>query len=123
MPDPTPSMPPLPEPFIGVQNNPWGGHSEVVRCAIGEPGVISVYTADQMHAYAQAVADARVREATAHLSQDDVNVLVGQAIVMRGDGLQDMPAFFFDLAARLSLALGDAAAADRIRSLAGKEGP
>lgn len=40
--------PPLPEPFIGVQNQPWGGHAEVIRCAIGEQGVVSVFTAEQM---------------------------------------------------------------------------
>ena len=43
--------PPLPRPFIGVQDQPWGGHKEVIRSAIGEDGVVSCYTDDQMHAY------------------------------------------------------------------------
>lgn len=48
MPDQTPSMPPLPEPF----------HAEATT--FGWP---DLYRANQMHAYAQAVADERVREA------------------------------------------------------------
>ena len=51
--------PPLPEPFIGVQNQPWVGHAEVIRSAIGEDGVIPCFTAGQMVAYADATHAAR----------------------------------------------------------------
>ena len=51
--------PPLPEPFIGVRNQPWVGHAEVIRSAIGEDGVIPCFTAGQMVAYADATHAAR----------------------------------------------------------------
>ncbi|WP_199740033.1 hypothetical protein [Acidovorax sp. FJL06] len=51
--------PQLPEPFIGVQDQPWGGHAEVIRSAIGEDGVIPCFTAGQMVAYADATHAAR----------------------------------------------------------------
>ena len=51
--------PPLPEPFIGVKNQPWVGHAEVIRSAIGEDGVIPWFTAGQMVAYADATHAAR----------------------------------------------------------------
>jgi len=44
----------LPEPFVLIQNNPWGGHSEVIRSARGQDGVIDCYIIDQMEAYAAA---------------------------------------------------------------------
>lgn len=60
------AMPPLPEPFIGVQDRPWGGHAEVIRSAIGEEGVIAVYTAEQLSDYARTYAadlERRLQEA------------------------------------------------------------
>ena len=53
--------PPLPEPFIGVKNQPWVGHAEVIRSAIGEDGVIPCFTAGQMVAYADATHAARAQ--------------------------------------------------------------
>mgnify|MGYP003442904586 CR=1 FL=1 len=53
--------PPLPEPSIGVKNQPWVGHAEVIRSAIGEDGVIPCFTAGQMVAYADATHAARAQ--------------------------------------------------------------
>ena len=53
-PVPAGEYPPLPAPFIGVQDRPWGGHAEVIRSAIGEDGVVSCYTDEQMRAYVDA---------------------------------------------------------------------
>ncbi|SAI62942.1 Uncharacterised protein [Bordetella trematum] len=55
----------MPQPFILVQNNPWGGHAEVIRSARGGDGVIDCYTTDQMEAYATA----KVREALEEAAQ------------------------------------------------------
>ncbi|WP_039052096.1 hypothetical protein [Bordetella avium] len=55
----------MPEPFVLMQNNPWGGHAEVIRSARGEDGVIDCYTTDQMEAYAAA----KVREALEEAAQ------------------------------------------------------
>ncbi len=44
----------MPEPFIGVQDRPWGGHAEVIRSAIGEESVVSCFNPDQMRAFADA---------------------------------------------------------------------
>ena len=57
--------PPMPAPFIGVQDRPWGGHAEVIRSAIGEDGVVSCYTEDQMRAYADATCAMRAQAAPA----------------------------------------------------------
>lgn len=67
MPDQTPSMPPLPK--------PW----DLQHDDDGRPQVI--YTADQMRAYAQAVADERVREALERAAQicDDESSVEGIA--------------------------------------------
>lgn len=53
-PVPAEEYPPLPAPFIGVQDRPYGGHAEVIRSAIGEDGVVSCYTDEQMRAYVDA---------------------------------------------------------------------
>lgn len=48
-------LPPLPEPWQGFQfNGGWKTWEQVVRGAIGETGVTSAYTADQMREYALA---------------------------------------------------------------------
>ena len=62
MTEPAGEYPALPRPFIGVQDQPWGGHKEVIRSAIGEDGVVSCYTDDQMRAYADATCAMRAAQ-------------------------------------------------------------
>lgn len=51
---------PMPEPFAGLQyNSEWDSWEQVVPSAVGQPGVASVFTQEQMEAYATA----KVREA------------------------------------------------------------
>lgn len=64
-PVPAGEYPPLPAPFIGVQDRPWGGHAEVIRSAIGEDGVVSCYTEDQMRTYVDADRAMRAQAAPA----------------------------------------------------------
>jgi len=54
------------------------------------------------------------------LTEDDVFTLLGHAAVLHGDGQRDMPAYFFGLAERIALALGDAAMAQRVHDVASK---
>lgn len=52
------------------------------------------------------------------LNMDDVFTLIGHAEVMRMDGKTDMPAYFLDLARRISVTLGDTAMAQRCEEMA-----
>ena len=68
MPNPTPSMPPLPEPYDYCYewDGPYGTRKFSTAPHNGRQcdKTVSLFSAAQMHAYAQSVADARVREAT-----------------------------------------------------------
>lgn len=52
------------------------------------------------------------------ISVDDVHTVVGHAVYLRGLGQNDMPAYFFDLAARMARDLGDGALAERLSEAA-----
>jgi hypothetical protein len=54
------------------------------------------------------------------LTEADVFTLMGYAESLRMDGKHDMPAFLYDLAARIALARGDAEGAKRVREVAAK---
>lgn len=52
-------LPPLPDPFVGLQHNSaWNSYEQVISSAIGEPHVISVFTEGQMQAYARSAIEA-----------------------------------------------------------------
>lgn len=57
------------------------------------------------------------------LTEDDAFTLIGQAALMREEGKEDMPAFFYDLAARIFETLGNKVGADRARALAASPVP
>lgn len=51
------------------------------------------------------------------LTDGDVYTLIGHAHVLRGDGEEDMPKWFMELALRMAIIIGDNALADRVRAL------
>ncbi|RIQ51027.1 hypothetical protein [Bordetella avium] len=71
----------MPEPFVLIQKNPWGGHAEVIRSARGEDGVIDCYTTDQMEAYAAA----KMREALEEAANIAINAPI-TADMLDSDG-------------------------------------
>jgi hypothetical protein len=57
------------------------------------------------------------------LSDDDVHCLIGHAEYLKiVKGQQDMPAYFYQLAERIALSIGDKPLADRVKELAAKNG-
>lgn len=81
-------------------------------CDEGEEPQALVLKSDAL----KAIEEARVPTYT----MDDVHTLIGHAVFLKGEGQTDMPAYFFDLAARLADHL-DPAYGQKLRSL--KESP
>jgi hypothetical protein len=72
-----------------------------------------------IRAYAAALAG----QAPKALSDDDVHCLIGHAEYLKiVKGQQDMPAYFYQLAERIALSIGDKPLADRVKELAAKNG-
>lgn len=56
------------------------------------------------------------------LSDDDVHTLIGHAEFLKMRGLEDMPAYFYQLAVRMARAIGDTSLAERTQALAASKG-
>lgn len=58
------------------------------------------------------------------LNESDVFTLLGHAVILKMNGGNDMPAYFFGLAERLAITLEDVTAAEKVRAVAKRfEGP